>query len=243
MPKLLNEAQLIAWVKRRLNIHALKLPLSDEQFEDAIIEAKQWFSYKKGVDREFKVYVTASQTEYKVPDDCDGIIDVAFQSGAFDLSGGYYPALPGEGIPYGVLSLAGGGDGGLYSGITQLMEYSELAKATLGLDNKWEWAPQKRCILLYAPESGAAIVQYRSTDLPPIEDMTEVDHTMIKRFALAWAKRDLGQLYSRYSSWPGADGTPTSLNGPQLLKEAQDEFDKLDQMLGDSSLPLPFLVG
>ena len=63
----------------------------------------------------------------------------------------------------------------------------------------------------------------------------------MKRFAAAWAKRDLGNMYSRYSSWPTAQGQ-TQLNGPQLLEQAESEFKTLMDELAASAMPMPFFA-
>jgi hypothetical protein len=67
----------------------------------------------------------------------------------------------------------------------------------------------------------------------------------IQEYAYSFAKRILGQAYSKFSSIAGPQGG-TSLNGAAMVQEAQTEMEKLEEELKlyvDGSQPLTWLMG
>ena len=67
----------------------------------------------------------------------------------------------------------------------------------------------------------------------------------IQEYAYSFAKRILGQAYSKFSSIAGPQGG-TSLNGSTMVQEAQAEMDKLEEDLKtyvDGSQPLTWITG
>lgn len=220
----------------------LKVPLSEEQLNDAVSEARRWFAAKKGVDREFTLNVVAGQPEYDMPADCDAVIDVSVQTSPFDVSLVFTPYIfADEKVPYDVF--AAPQSAGLYSSFVQSLQYNEMAKRIIGADPNWIYFPNKKKLLLLPVRQygGNAIIEYKST-LNTIEQLSERDADLVKRFALAWAKRDLGVIFSRYVNSPAAQGM-TTLNGPALTAESVAEFAKLEQEVYDSAMPMPFHIG
>jgi len=71
----------------------------------------------------------------------------------------------------------------------------------------------------------------------------EVDaNAWIRKYALAWSKEMLGRVRSKFASVPGPTGE-LSLDGPQLLSEAQQEKEALDLEIITKSPPLGFTTG
>ena len=76
-----------------------------------------------------------------------------------------------------------------------------------------------------------------------IEQLSERDHDLVKRMALAQAKLDLGRIRSKYQSgFPTAQGHE-QLDGEILLQEGQAEVELLNQEIGDSAMPMSFITG
>lgn len=221
----------------------MKVPLSPEKLNDAIAEAKHWFVAKKGVEKDIAIDLYAGQVEYDMPADCDAVIDVSFQVSPLDISLIFSPnIIADERIPYSVF--AAPSSAGLYSSFVQSLQYVETAKRILGAENNWIYYPyKKKLIVLPNPKGGGkAVVEYKSSSFGAIEQLPERDHDLIRRFSLAWAKRDLGNIYSRYLSWPTAQGQ-TQLNGPQLISDAEKEFKVLEEEIINSAMPMPLLLG
>jgi hypothetical protein len=67
----------------------------------------------------------------------------------------------------------------------------------------------------------------------------------LQEYAYSFAKRLLGQAYSKFSTIAGPQGG-TSLNGATMVQEAQTEMDKLDDDLKtfvDGSQPMTWVIG
>lgn len=243
MSALMNETELIEWVKRRLGAPILKLPLTDENYTDAITSAKHWFVAKKGIERDVTIDLYAGQVEYSVPDDCDAVIDVSFQVSPLDISLIFAPnVVSDERIPYSVF--AAPQSEGMYSTFVQSLQYVETAKRILGAENNWLYFPYKKKLYIFPNPKwgGKAFIEYKSSAVTDITQLPERDHDLIKRYTLASAKKDLATMFSRYASMPTAQGQ-TQLNGPQLMKEAEEELATLKEEITNSALPMPFLVG
>ena len=239
---LMKEAELREWILRRLGSPVLKVDLSCQHLDDAVAEAKRWFAAKKGIEREVVIDVFSGVVEYDVPEDCDAVLDVSFSGNKFDISAMFAPYwFVDNRVPYGVF--ASTRSAGLYSSYVQAMQYTEMAKRVMSADLNWMYYPSKRKLMLWPATKydDKAIVEYKSS-VSNLELLTERDHDLIKRFSLAWAKRDLGHIYSKYSSMPAAQGQVT-LNGPQLLQEAEAEFQKLEDEIAGSAMPMAFVVG
>lgn len=239
---LMKETDLKRWIRRRLGAPVLTVELTEDHLDDAVAEAKRWFAAKKGVERDITIPLYAGKVEYDVPADCDAIVDVSFQVSPLDISLIFAPhIIADEKIPYNVF--AAPSSVGLYSSFTQALQYVKMAKRTMNAETNWLFFPyKKKLLLLPDPKGGGmAFIEYKST-VNTIEQLPERDHDLVKRFSLAWAKRDLGQIRSKYDAFPTAQGQ-TRLNGNELLQQAQAEFEKLEQEIFDSAMPMPFVVG
>jgi hypothetical protein len=202
----------------------------------------RWFAAKKGVDRDLTMDLYAGQVEYKMPDDCDMVLDVAFQVSPLDISLIFAPynIAQDEKVPYIVFSA--GATGGLYSSLLQSLQYVEMAKRMINAERNWIYFPHKKILLLLPdPKGGGKVfIEYKST-CNTIEQLPERDHELVKRYALAWAKQDLGMIYSKYSTWPTAQGN-VSLNGDTLMAQARYEFEKLEDEIYESAKPMAFFT-
>jgi hypothetical protein len=238
----LTEQDLKKWILRRLGSPVTRVCLDALQLDDAVEEAIRWFAAKKGVDRDITIDLFAGQVEYRMPDDCDMVVDVAFQVSPLDISLIFAPynIAQDERVPYSVFTQ--GASGGLYSSLLQSLQYVEMAKRMVNAEKNWIYYPHKN-ILLALPDpkgGGKAVIEYKSC-CSNIEQLPERDQLLVRRYALAWAKQDLGMIYSKYSTWPTAQGQ-VSLNGDQLMAQARNEMDKLEEEIYESAKPMAFFT-
>lgn len=240
--RLMTEQELKKWILRRLGSPVTKVCLDALQVDDAVEEAVRWFAAKKGVDRDLTLDLYAGTVEYKMPDDCDAVIDVAFQVSPLDISLIFAPynIAQDEKVPYSVFTA--GATGGLYSSLLQSTQYVEMAKRMINAERNWIYFPHKKILLLLPdPKGGGKVfIEYKST-CATLEQLPERDHQLVRRYALAWAKMDLGQIYSKYSSWPTAQGQ-VQLNGAQLIQQAEKEMEKLEDEIYESAKPMAFFT-
>lgn len=237
----MTELELKKWILRRLGSPIAKVCLDELHLEDSVEEAKRWFAAKKGVNRDITIDLFAGQVEYTMPDDCDAVIDVAFQVSPLDISLIFAPhIIADEKIPYN--AFAAPSSVGLYSSFVQSLQYVDMAKRILNAERNWFYYPHKNVLMLLPnPKGGGkAFIEYKST-CNTIEQLPERDHDLLKRYALALAKQDLGMIYSKYSTWPTAQGQ-VSLNGDQLLAQSKAEIEKLEDEIYGSAMPMPFFA-
>jgi hypothetical protein len=237
---MMTVADLKQWILRRLGSPMVRVELTDCHLDDAVEEARRWFSARKGVVKRALFQIIPQQVEYALPDEMDTVVDVAFPSAPFDFSLLFSPfILLDEKIPYDVF--AAPFSSGLYSSFTQALQYIEMAKRVIGAEQEW-WQDQRTLFLAPKPENAGGMMVWYKSGVTQIEQLNERDHDLLKRYALAVAKRDLGRIRSKYDSYPTAAGT-TSLDGERLLEEASSEIEALTQELMDSGPPMGFLTG
>jgi len=237
---LMDTDQMKAWILRRFGAPILKVELTDCHLDDAIEQARRWFSAKKGAKRMAVLAVNSAQVEYDLDDDVDTVIDVAFQIPPMDLSLVFAPfTLIDDKVPYDVF--AAPSSIGIYSSFTQTLQYVEMAKRILGAEPDWRQEGRKFYIFPVPSSNSHVILFYKSTKVT-IEQLDERDHDLVKRYALALAKEDLGRIRSKYDTFPTAQGT-VSLDGATLLSEAQAEKENLEEEIAASGFPMLFMTG
>lgn len=239
---LMNESELMQWILRRLGAPFLKIELTELNLKDAVESARRWFSAKKGIQKTAPLQVQAGQTEYQLPDGVETVEDVAFMTPAMDISLVFSPfTLIDDKVPYDVFA-AGGASGGLYSSYTQTLQYVETAKRILGAEPDWRQEGRTLYIFPIPKNSSTILLNYKSSQIT-IEQLSERDHDLLKRYALACAKEDVGRVRSKYASgFPTAQGHE-QLDGERLLEEAAAAKEALDEEISLSGFPMGFMTG
>ena len=144
-----------------------------------------------------------------------------------------------EEIPYDVYASAGAL--GLYSSFEQSLMYINTAKRLIGADLDWSQDDRKLYIYPGNKDSGTAVIFFKTNQFT-IEQLGERDHDMLKRYALATAKQDLGRIRSKYDNYPTAQGS-VNLDGSTLLEEARVEIEALEEEIALSGFPMGFMMG
>ena len=248
----MDEDQLKHWILRRLGAPLLKIELTEEHLDDAISTAMHWYAAKKGFIRQLNLAITPNVTQYPLESYVDVVTDVVFPLSTYDLTPLTSPwgwAWPEEnlGMPlnsvYRGFAAAGADSGGVVSSFEQVIQYSDMARRVFNGEFEWRQEDRVLYILPYRQPVAyqRAIVYYTSTRFTLL-DFNERDHDIVKRYALAWAKLDLGRIRSKYDQYPTAQGS-TGLDGGVLIGEGQAEIDALNEELADSAMPTGFLTG
>lgn len=241
---LMNEAELGQWILRRLGAPVWPVQICDDHVNDAIATAKRWFAAKKGVIGRYVIQAQTGTPDYDLADEVDVVLDVAFLQQRLDLTLVFSPfTLLEEKIPYDVF--ASGGSGGLYSSYVQTLQYIETAKRILSAELEWR---QDRGVgynkLFIAPNPVHAMTMVVDAKVScfNLQAISERDHDLIKRYALAMAMKDLGFIRSTLSEYPGANGSVT-MNGERLLEEANTQIEKLEEEIMGAGYPLGWVTG
>jgi hypothetical protein len=182
----------------------------------------------------------SGQVEYALPNDVDTVIDVVFPVPPMDISLIWSPfILVDEKVPYDVF--AAPASAGIYSSFVQSLQYIETAKRILGAETEWLQKGRLLYILPVPKLSGNMLVEFKSSNVV-LEQLNERDHDLVKRYAVAFAKKDLGTVLSRIDSYPAAQGSVT-LDGSRLLDAAAEELQNLEEEIALSGFPLSFITG
>ncbi len=231
--------QLKDWILRQLGAPLVKVELTKESLCDAIEEAKRWFAAKKGVTRFLSFPIQDGKTEYCLADDVDTVYDVVFSVSPLDISLIFSPfILQDDKVPYDVF--AAPSSAGLYSSFAQTIAYIQTAKRILGADTDWRQEGRKLHIFPLPKNASSILIEYK-TSVFAINEVSERDHDLIKRYALAQAMMIVARIQSKYDSFPTAQGSAT-LNGLNLLDLARSDIEKLEEEIAASGMPMMFFT-
>lgn len=259
--ELMNEEQLVPWVLRYLGAPFLKVELTADTINDAIQDAKRWYTAKKGFQRIIFFDVVQGESEYTLPPDVEVVIDVAFASGGLNnatsiASGGFGPGYgttdlfgglvyTGSGIQLTAYSVTGGSDGSGMGPLSQMtLALQNLEMFSRVFSAELDWRQDGRVLRLFPVRgypTGKIFIQYVSNMLT-IEQLSERDHEILKRYVMVGCKKRLGRIRSKY---PGGFGTAQGnqdLDGSTLLDEARSEEEALNEEIGESGFPMAFMV-
>lgn len=236
------EQQLVAdYVKTYLGDPVLCVELGDENLAVAVADAEMWLLVHMAPIHQQAFSMVSGQSEYTVLAEVDTIVDVAFPKTAHDdvwdssVEDFYGP------VPWGYGGY-GSGRNLPQSGMYQLNQAAESAQRVYSNDPTWVWnRPTRKLILRPANVTGAAIYWYTTKSLS-YADMTIQHDWLLRRYAAATAKMILGNIRSKYSDYPAAGGR-VSMNGADLVAQAQEELITLDEKMKVLAVPMPFLTG
>jgi len=236
----MDDGQVKEWILRQMGAPFLKVEVTQEHMCDVIETAIRWFTAKKGLTKVLVLPVQDGVTAYCLPDDVDTVTDVVFTVNPFDFSLIFNPfGLIDDAVPYDVF--AAPDSGGLYSTLVQVRQYTEMAKRVLGAEPDWNQYGRTLNIFPLPKHTANVLVEYKTNNFD-IQQLNERDHDLIKRYALAWTKKIVGRIRSKYDAFPTAQGSST-MDGLTLLDEAREEMEKLEEEIADSAMPMHFIAG
>lgn len=224
-----TEADIAAYVRRNLGSDVVGVELTADQIDDAIVDAKLWFSSIIGQMKYKEITIPSDGGSVPYTDiasDCQNVVEVAFNVNNSDL----FDQFDWAGVEmgpmafgmYGGYSSGGYGSGGGYSYLVQSMQYREQAKRILSSDRDWQWDYASRSLRL-SPTTGnlgsKAAVWYLSGSLN-LSDLQTYEYWLVRKWALSESMLILGQIRSKYADLPSATGSIT-LNGDALKSEGE----------------------
>lgn len=240
------------WILRRLGAPLLKIELTEDHLNDAIAQGLRWYAAKKGFIKQFRLTYNNGQSEYPLPDDVDTVTEVVFPLSTYDLTpltspwGWAWPqenlGMPLSGV-YGGFANAGGNTGGVVSTFYQVLQYSDTARRVM--NGELEWRQEDRVLYILPRNQSSyypAVIVYYTANTFNLIDLNQRDFDLVRRYALAKAKRDLGRIRSKYADYPTAQGS-VGLDGATLIGEADAEEQQLEEEIGASAMPVGFLTG
>lgn len=239
-PRKHTEEEIQMWVLRKLGAPVITVHLTECQLHDAFDDAMRWYAAKVGWRREWGLTTQPNVPAYSMPDDADNIVEVLFESNPLELS---LMAVPGTMIPdaqYPWYAMSAPAAGGLYSAVTQTIQTVDIARRVISIERNWLQEGRK-LYLQPTPQTAYRVIAYYKSRDGTLDMLTDRQHQFVKRYVLARAKETLGQIYSRYGSFPAAQGS-VQLNGDALLAQAEAEIELLNQEILTEGQPLPILA-
>lgn len=253
-PDVLLYPQTRKWIWGMLGYPIIRVELSEEMVTECINMAIDRFMYYQTPEPDW-AYATLGTMSYEL-DLADmktregtpvsitkhQVIEVAYQP-YNDL----FAQLTGSGMDFFLTYYMQGSGGSFLSDFYMALGYKDDMERTLGINPSYEFLSHlqpnglvKDVVRLYPrPQNAVKIgVKYNRT-LTQVEVDT---HTWIRKYALAWAKEQLGEIRSKFSSLPSPTGE-TTLNGSSLKAEAQQEKEALMTELIGLTEPLSFSIG
>lgn len=241
---MLTREKVTTTIKRRLGYPQVDVELADEHYEEILDEADRWFlTFVSPHDlKEATTTFAAGQQEIDVEADCAVVMEVYFPSKSYDylasLSQGFF--VDDGRPPLYTTDMTSG----FYTDTAMFLQHQKTAMRVMGYEREWEWVPSKRKIRLLPISStkggGTLVYTYTSRNLD-FETMTPFQEGLYIRRALVEAKRILGRIRGKVDGYPAPGGGTISLDGKDLLAEAETEMEKLTEEV--QGLPLPMFVG
>ena len=200
-----TDTQIKDWMARRLGRGVIKVELTDDQFDDALNDAKEWWQTWVGQCKSVLLTLSGT-TEYSealIASDIDSVVDVVFESTTQSFSD-LFSWADVEINPY--TWVYGGGEGG-YSTLVQYMQYREMARQIGSGDKDWDWdRPTRTLVITPMPDAGARVlVTYVSTTMTT-DYLTNYETRIFRNYALSQAMKILAMIRMKYAEKPSATG-------------------------------------
>lgn len=254
----MTNEELIDTIKRKLGEPQIRVELDQTQWEEVVVATKRWFLAKKGIiGTKLMNMLTKTPKKFSEIDTqygIDTIIEVYFGLDPA-LQGMFYDCVFGvftDGFP-----IMGSSIFRTNAGLVNSSRYAQLIMAleekgrVYGAENDWfvmEGGFDGDDYLVIDGPTGQALmtlIKYKPRLKPSefqLEWLKAIDIELVIRYALAEAKEILGQIRSKYPTYP-TPGGEVSLNGGDLLASAKEEKEKLDEDIAGSQGPMIFVTG
>lgn len=223
----MTEAEIQAYVLRRLGAGVVDVELTAEQMNDVITDTKRWFGFRLGQKRAIQIPLTTATNVYILDPDVTEVLDVY-------LPTAHFPAVDTDDFSYTYSLLFGqwrspGASPMPYSDLVQRLQYLNVSKKIFSADREWTYDRDTRELLIMPRPSivGNMIVMVWTKDIDTRQFGPE-DENLFLRYSLAHAKTILGEIRSKWDNVPMVGGD-RGLNGERLLEEAKAEKEQLEK--------------
>jgi hypothetical protein len=245
----LNLQNLRTWIRHKLGEPIVCVELDEPPVDHAVNDAFLWWSSYRGLYFQDTITVAVGTHQYDLSAHVPEVIDVTKVwftiDRAIDLSNTWNGFLDIQGYPYDH-HVSQQVSTGFYSGLLQWLQMRDTAARILSVDVDWFFDQQSK-ILTITPEpnvAGTAVYLYRAKFT---EDQLSLiapeEQWLIRERALAETKYMLGRVRGKYTGGlPAAQGN-VSLDGADLIREAQEDFERIETKLLQVIPPPNMLVG
>lgn len=238
----MNDADVRGYIRRKLGACVVGVELTDDQLDDAIGEAKLWFASYVGQSKYAVLYGNGTTT-YSVAADVESVVDVIFPSDGSSIADMFGWA----GVKLSMSDIVGRnaqvGEGYVFSGLFEQMQYLELAKMVMNATYEWEWDRERR-LLVVNPilDSGLMFAYTYMVNSITLSLLTQAEQLLLRDYAYAQAMITLGNMRTKFADMPGSSGS-FSMNGDTLFANADTLIMGLDEKIKRLGSPVSFIVG
>lgn len=216
-----TRTELVGWIKRKLGCGVVSVELTDEQLDDSVRDAEEFWQMWVGVVKSVDTVTTSDNVipAASIAADLDSVVNVLFETTG-DTLGQYFGWADVEFNP--LQNYYGAGSQGGYSNLVQYMAYMEDAKRVLSSDWDWDWDRTKR-VLTLSPStmaSGRRIrIIYLSREMS-YAYLSSYEWKLFRDYALAKAMKTLAIIRMKYSDKPSATGS-FAMDGDSMYANAE----------------------
>lgn len=223
----MTEAEIKAYVLRRLGSGIIDVELTTEHMEDVITDTRRWFGFRLGQKRVIQIPLTTATNVYILEADVTEVLRVY-------LPTAHFPAVDTDDFSYTYSLLFGswrspGSSPMPYSDLIQRLQYLNVAKRIFSADREWDYNRDTHELQIMPRPSivGNMLIEVWTIAIDT-RDFGPEDENLFLRYALAQAKEFLGEIRSKYDSMPMVGGD-RGLNGEKLLEEAKEAKEQLEK--------------
>jgi len=234
----------------------VKVELTDNQLDQALENAKEWWNAFFGLHKEAYFSLVAHQVEYDlsaVSPAVDEVMKVYFthSSELIDFRGLYPGFLDVNGIPYDAMGTYD--QNSPLGTITQTLQQMKTARRVFSSDPDWEYYREDfdennpvRLLRLMPPpvDTGTGVYVYRvAPSAVKLHMYKPRDLFLIREYALAEAKYMLGRIRGKYPGGLPAAGSDRQLDGESLISESREDKERLERKILDYGGPVMPCIG
>jgi hypothetical protein len=233
-----TEAEVKEWICRRLGAPVINVELTDDQLDDAVMLAKEYWQMWVGQCKAIQMDLTGS-TEYSEADmgvtDLDYVVDVIFAYNSSNLID-FFAWADVEINPF---QYVFSGEGG-YGTLVQYMQYREMGKRIVSADRDWEWDKAKRRLIIVPKDTTTSMVEiFYVSKTVDLAYLTSYEWLMFRQYALSQAMKTLAHIRMKFADKPSATGTFT-LDGDAMYANAEGMEAMVEEKMRSLQSPVAF---
>ena len=233
-----RESDVKEWICRRLGKPVINVELTNDQLDDAVMLAKEYWQMWVGQCKAVQMTLTGT-TEYSEADmgvtDLDYVTEVVFAYSSSSLTD-FFAWADVELNPF---QYVFSGEGG-YGALVQYMQYREMGKRIVSADRDWDWNKAKRRLIITPRETTTPLVEifYVSRDIE-LSYLTTYEWRMFREYALSQAMKTLAHIRMKFADKPSTTGGFT-MDGDSLYANAEGMEQQVEEKMRSLQTPVSF---
>ena len=235
----LTDATLRTWIKQRLGDGVVCVELTDDQLDNSIRSARDFWRAHVGQPKMVFLNTTGTSeiAEADIAADIDNVVEVTYPV-SDDLTR-LFSWADVEVNPYTWVYTGYGG----YSALLQLMQYRKFGRSMVSADLDWEWDRARRCLILMPPPDAnqRVGVVYLSTQVDMLR-LTNYEQWLFKEYAQTQAMKTLAMIRTKYADKPSATGS-IAMDGDGMYANAEAREQELVEKIRQFQAPVGFWMG